>query len=497
MQRADLNEEQREAFEAVLSGRNVLITGAGGCGKSFTIGKITQHFDDVGVSYAVTASTGAAAILIGGITLHRWAGIGLGTRSAQMMAEEINTSHKQSKKTARKNWRDTKVLIVDEVSMLDAELFDKLENVARLVRGFNRTDLLVRPFGGLQLVLCGDFAQLPPVKAVGGFCFQSKCWNRVILPRDQIELTQVVRQAEGPFRTALGEIRMGEVSESTKELLLTRVNATVGTDLIKPTVLLSLRDAVEKMNEAELAKIQQPVRVFPAQDTVQPPCKPEMEKDIIENANKNLQPRQSVSLKVGAQIMLIFNHSNTLVNGSRGVVIDYQGGWPVVQFMNGEVIVVTPRRWRVKLGDKLYLQREQIPLILAWAITIHKCQGATLDCVEIDISRCFEYGQAYVALSRVRSLEGLCLKGGDLSRITAHPTVKTFYSHLRGVREQEAKPKPKTAMKAYPVGAAPPGSPPRKRLTAKLAPIQASAVKREHAASVKREQQKRPKSRDD
>jgi hypothetical protein len=367
------NAEQRKAYEAVMSGRNVLITGQGGVGKSWVVGKITSELKRRNISYAVTASTGAAAILIGGITLHRWAGIGLGTGSAEALAKEINRSRKKTR--ALKNWRETRVLIVDEVSMLDAELFDKLEEIARLVRGRFRLDHQTLPFGGLQVVLCGDFAQLPPVKAKGGFCFQSGCWNRVINPRNQIELVEVIRQSEGPFRMALGEIRMGEVSKETQELLRSRVGAKVGTDLIKPTILLSLRNVVKRKNEEELAKIEDTMREFKAQDRISPYPKggESVARSMIERANKNLQPREVVRLKVGAQVMLIFNHSDTLVNGSRGVVIGYQQGWPVVQFINGESIVALPHCWRVKVGDKTYMEREQVPLILAWSVTIHKC----------------------------------------------------------------------------------------------------------------------------
>jgi len=469
---------------------------------TWVIGKIKEELARRNTPYAVTASTGAAAVLINGITLHRWAGIGLGKRSAEQLAREINTFPKR--KQARENWHDTQVLIVDEISMLDGELFDKLDLVGRLVRGHYRMDRRCLPFGGLQLVLCGDFAQLPPVKAVGGFCFQSKCWNKVIKPFNRIELVEVIRQSEGHFRKALGEIRMGEVSKETQDLLRSRVDAKVGTELIKPTILLSHREGVKRKNEEELAKIQAPVKEFKAHDRIFPSPKggPKVEREMIDRANKNLQPREVVRLKVGAQVMLICNISNNLVNGSRGVVTGYQQGWPIVEFLNGERIVATPHRWKVKVSDKTYMEREQVPLILAYAVTIHKSQGATLDCVEIDISRCFEHGQAYVALSRVRTLEGLSIRGNDMSRITAHPLVKTFYNQLREIRQP---PKPKPRMKAYPVktdvGPFPPLKKPtqRKTLTLNLPPIKATSprLKRERPQKQKQKtsSSKRKKSK--
>jgi len=439
-----LNKLQREVYDKVLGGENIFVTGPGGVGKSTVIREICDALERRSIPFAVTASTGAAAILVNGTTVHRWSGCGVFGGSAEALAKQILEDPR--KKIAKQHWLDTRVLIVDEISMIDGSVFDKLECVARLVRRNQR------PFGGMQVVICGDFAQLPPVKPEGGYCFQAKSWSAVIAPHNQIELTEVIRQSEVTFRKALCEIRMGKVSQETIALLRSRIGAKVGTELIKPTIFLSRREDVLKKNTEELERIHAPAVPFGARDSFFPyiPSVADRAK-YVEEANKNLQPVQQLQLKVGAQVMLIFNHSDALVNGSRGVVTSFQAGLPIVQFMSGETLLVERHKWKVKMTETLFLEREQVPLILAWSLTIHKAQGATVDCAEIDIGGSFEHGQAYVALSRVRTLDGLSLKGGDLSRITVHPLVKKFYEALSAppppVPKMEDKKRPPTEEK--------------------------------------------------
>lgn len=416
-----LNEEQAHAFNVCMSNSNVLITGPAGVGKSFVLSKICEAFTAKGRTYAITASTGASAVLIEGMTLHRWAGIGLGTKTAQQLAKDIiNSSYPQ----ARDHWKSTDCLIIDEVSMIDADLFEKLEMIGRLVRKNNA------PFGGLQVILCGDFAQLPPVKSIGGFCFQSKIWPTVIPPDAHVSLTKIIRQTDADFKAALMEIRVGLINLPAQRLLRGRVGATVGTDLIRPTVLLSNRAEVDSQNQDKLDQLPGSHEEYRAIDKFEPYYIGSDIPDIIERMNRDMQARETLELKVGAQVMLIYNHSNELVNGSRGVITGFQLGMPRVLFLDGSELIVKRHPWKVKISDSQYFIRLQIPLILAWVSTIHKCQGATLDCVEVDISKCFEYGQAYVALSRVRNLKGMSLRSGDLSRITASPVVRKFYSSI-------------------------------------------------------------------
>ncbi len=422
-----LNELQQRAYDAVVKQKkNIFLTGSGGCGKSYCIGEIVFALREQSIKVAITASTGSAAILIGGATVHSWSGCNLFGGTAESLAKNILEN--PQKQTAKMHWLETDVLIIDEISMIDGEVFDKLEEVARLVRKRQA------PFGGVRIVLCGDFAQLPPVKPIGGFCFEAKCWSSVVIPENQIQLVKVVRQSEANFVKALSEIRLGKVTPESIALLRPRVGAKVGTDIIKPTVLLSRRIDVQNKNKDELDKIPGPSTDIPAQDGFSPytPSSKKQKDDITKIMNRDLQAPPILSLKIGAQVMLIKNHSETLVNGSRGVVVgfDVSTKLPVVQFMNGQVMITERHRWRVKVGEKLFFERYQVPLILAWCITIHKCQGATLDCAEIEIGGCFEHGQAYVALSRVRSLDGLSLKGYDLSKITVNPKVRAFYGQL-------------------------------------------------------------------
>lgn len=464
-----LNELQRKVYDKVLRGENIFITGAGGVGKSTVIKEICDALEKRNIKFAVTASTGAAAILVNGITIHRWSGCGVFGASAEVLAKQILDDPK--KKIPNVNWTTTKVLIIDEISMIDGSVFDKLEYVARMVRKNPR------PFGGMQVVICGDFAQLPPVKPEGGYCFQAKSWEKVITFHNMIELTEVIRQSEVAFRKALCEIRMGKVSSDTVALLRSRIGAKVGTDMIKPTVFLSRREDVLKKNTEELDRIPMAAIPFAARDFFFPYTPSPTDKaKYIEEANKNLQPVQQLQLKVGAQVMLIFNHSDTLVNGSRGVVTAFQAGLPIVQFMSGETMIIEKHKWKVKMTDKLYLEREQIPLILSWAITIHKSQGATVDCAEIDIGGSFEHGQAYVALSRVRSLDGLSLRGGDLSRITVHPLVKKFYENL--------SPPPQPVATAVP-------PPPSLRPAVQLKPIEKKRLPTEDLKDLREDETKK------
>jgi ATP-dependent DNA helicase PIF1 len=432
-----LNIEQQLAFDAiVLERKNIFLTGMAGCGKSYTLSQIQQAFNNSNIKYAVTASTGAAAILIDGMTLHRWAGIGLAEESADVIAREIIGRRRD----AYQRWIKTECLIIDEISMIDAQLFDKIERLARILRRNTR------PFGGMQVVLCGDFAQLPPVRAVGGFCFQAKSWPIVI--DDIVHLTQIVRQSDDAFKRALTEIRLGIVSPVTQQLLRTRVKAQVGDadGEIMPTRLLSRRIDVDKINDQELEKINSPTVEYRSFDTIEATEGGDSDNEIegvnkiakdtqlLARISRDFQARSRMSLKIGAQVMLIYNMNNRLVNGSRGVVKGFTQSAtgseqvPIVKFMNGITIPIERNKWTVKLSDGVRYARTQIPLILAYAVTQHRSQGATLDCVDVDISSCFEYGQAYVALSRVRTIESMRLNSGDLSKITAHPDVVKFYT---------------------------------------------------------------------
>lgn len=303
--------------------------------------------------------------------------------------------------------------------MIDAALLDKLDLIGKAVRGDE-----TKPFGGLQIILCGDFAQLPPVKAKGGFAFEANCWKELVHVR--VDLTEIVRQSEVNFRTALNDVRFASLTTNTINLLRTRVNAKVGDEFVRPTRLLSKREDVIKVNDSRLDALESQLVEFQSADTLGK--NPVSDQELIEKMNKDMQACQILRLKIGAQVMLIVNLSNELVNGSRGVVTGFKDNHPIVRFLGGTEKQIKRNTWKVKITEGKYYQRLQFPLILAWACTIHKIQGASLDCIDIDISNAFEFGQAYVALSRVRMLDGLRLRNNDLSKIMAHPKIKAFYN---------------------------------------------------------------------
>ncbi|CAJ0552604.1 Ff.00g006820.m01.CDS01 [Fusarium sp. VM40] len=458
-----LSEEQQTVFNLVVNrGESVFFTGAAGTGKSVLLRKIVQSLvakylgdrDCIGV----TASTGLAAQNIGGTTLHRFTGIGLGEAPTKKLIKDIVES-----KIKLKRWMDVRVLIIDEISMIDCVLFDKLDAIARAVR---ETD---EPFGGIQLVLSGDFFQLPPVRkgADDGspkFCFESKSWNRAI--RHTINLTQIYRQRDPEFTTMLNQVREGSLSPATVEKF-GKLHRPVQHKGVEATELFPLRREADRANLRRLQDIDRDAHKYIAEDggTIK---NPDIRKMLLSDC---IAPKY-LTLKVGAQVMLTQNIDQTLVNGSQGCVIDFcntlsflHTSWedgnthhnsdevtdkllplyPVVLFTmrdgkprihHCEPVEWAVERWLPKpwetdgwVVNKL-ATRVQVPLILAWALSIHKAQGQTLDRVKVDLERVFETGQAYVALSRTRSIEGLQVLNFDPSKVAVHPKAKAFYESL-------------------------------------------------------------------
>ena len=424
-----MDPDQQRAVTIARSGKSFFLTGAGGTGKSYVIRSIVEALHREGKDVALTAMTGCAALLLGkgAKTLHSWAGIGLGKESVQTIVVKLRKSFR-----AKKNWLAADTLIIDEVSMMTPELLDKLEEIGKAIRR--------RPasFGGLQLILVGDMYQLPPInKETGGehhFVFEAASWKRCI--QDSVVLRTVHRQSDPAFLKILDEARAGRLSEESITILETRRNSDWKRLEIKPTLLFTRRADVEQINMTQLQKCQGPDYTFTVK-TVQTATMlgtkpdPKAVEWAIEKMDKNGSYVPDLVLRKGAQVMLLTNMDieHGLVNGSRGVVEGFcnesSGRYPMVKFRNGEVLIISPASWASEDVDGL--TREQIPLRLAYAITIHKAQGATLDCALIDIGdNTFEYGQAYVALSRVRSLD--CLYIWDLkpSAFMVHPKVKAF-----------------------------------------------------------------------
>ena len=427
-----LNTEQAKALEAIKAGRNIFLTGAGGTGKSHTIRSIVAWGRSVDKRIDVTAMTGCAALLLGlkAKTLHSWAGIGLGRESPASLAESI----KRSRKTLRR-WMDCQILIIDEISMMMPELLEKLDFIARRVRRKES-----ERFGGIQLVLAGDFCQLPPVnkdsedKDKPLFAFQSAIWAALL--DETHHLTKIERQPDPAFQAILTEARMGALSPASIATLQSRKGLPWKTDEIRPTLIFSRNSDVSTINSVNMEALDGEEVIFKAATVTAAAAATAGSSDSdIETQLTRLDadaPYEPVlTLKVGAQVMLLTNldQERGLVNGSRGVVLNFSStGLPVVRFLSvSEPITVDRATWMLPDNDQV--GRAQIPLKVAYAITIHKSQGATLDCALVDIgSNTFEYGQAYVALSRVKSLEGLHIWSLNPAKVRCHPAVAAFYA---------------------------------------------------------------------
>ncbi|XP_014774888.1 ATP-dependent DNA helicase PIF1 [Octopus bimaculoides] len=405
-----LTKEQRKVLDIVINGENVFFTGS-------LPGKASLAKYIVGAlppdhTFA-TASTGVAACYIGGITLHAFAGIGSGNGPLEQCVQLAN------RPSVKQNWMKCHHLIIDEVSMVHRDYFDKLEAIARLIR---RND---KPFGGIQVIVCGDFLQLPPVTKKADkkkFCFQSPAWRKCI--NVNLELTEIKRQDDPKFIDILQNIRKGLCPGYVNDALQNTVNSHSQQNGIEATRLCTHKDDVNYINLNHLAKLKGDCHVFTAT------CNSEY---VSEGDHCPVEPK--LKLKIGTQVMLTKNLDlqRGLVNGARGVVCSFDKGnegWPHVKFLSGTVECVRPLRWVIK-SSSIVTVWKQLPLKLAWAISIHKSQGMTLDFVEISLSRVFEAGQAYVALSRAKSLKGLRVLDFDHSCVRADPDVLNFYNRLK------------------------------------------------------------------
>ncbi|XP_078032506.1 pif1 DNA helicase [Augochlora pura] len=415
-----MTEEQSRILEAVLAGKNIFFTGSAGTGKSFLLKKILAALPpDVTMA---TASTGVAACHIGGITLHQFAGIGLGTGN-------LDRCYQMATRNCMSIWRKTKHLIIDEISMVDAAYFDKIEAVARFIR---RNE---RPFGGMQLILCGDFFQLPPVGSREKdikFCFQSETWEKCV--HFNFELRTVHRQSDPEFINILNSIRIGRVTDSMVATLKATAKQKIEDNGILATRLCSHVREAEEINEFQLNELKSESKTYVAQDS---------DPSMTQTLDKQLTVPGKLVLKVGAQVMLLknINVSGGLVNGARGVVINFENGAPVVQFKSGAPYQTKLEKWNLRTTSGAVVQRKQIPLRLAWAFSIHKSQGLTLDCVEMCLSRVFDAGQSYVALSRAQSLQSLRVLEFNSQQVWAHSDVLVFYKKFRrNLQEMEMIP---------------------------------------------------------
>ena len=433
---------QQKAIDKYINKENIFITGPGGSGKSAVIRKIVEHADKTGVRYQVCGLTGCASVLLkcGAKTLHSWSGIGLGKGAIEIISHKVSAN-----KYKRNNWRDVDLLIIDEVSMMSEHLIELLNMTAKKCRKNNRL------FGGLQVIFSGDFYQLAPVgdrddesKRTHNFCFESPLFDQLFPNDNKICFNEIFRQTDNTYTKILNQIRVGKISNNSIRTLTERVGKKyTGTD-IKPTRIYPLKRLVNKLNSSSMQKLNTPERSFKIKAGPIPDMSsfkelnitPNQIKSEIEYLKNNVNCDKTLVLKKGAQVMCVVNldvdgSSASICNGSQGVVEDFDSvtGYPIVKFSNGITRLMSPHSWDSELYPNVNVL--QVPLILAWAITIHKAQGASIELAEIDIGNSvFACGQTYVALSRVVSLDGLYLTSFNYKKIKVSSKVKKFYSNL-------------------------------------------------------------------
>lgn len=386
---------QKDALEILKTGKNVFLTGPAGSGKTYLLAQYIDYLKKNKVKVAITASTGLAATHLNGRTIHSWCGMRI---EEKMDKRQINNLKNDDELSSRVI--SAQVLIIDEISMLNANRLDLVNNICQALR----QDL--RPFGGLQIVLCGDFFQLPPVargREDGRFVVESASWSNMDL--NICYLNEQYRQEDKNFLEILNAIRKNAIDENILNTLNERLNQPIQS-IIKATKLHSHNKDVDLENTYELNQLNGDKRIY------------EMSSrgisGLIKSLKTNCLAPEELSLKKDAVVMFIKNNfSKGYANGTLGKVLDFDedSGFPIIEILSGRKIIAGPENWLIEEGSEILASISQIPLRLAWAITVHKSQGMSLDCAEIDLSNTFEFGMGYVALSRVRTLKGIKLLG--------------------------------------------------------------------------------------
>ncbi len=389
---------QKSAFSVLRSGANVFLTGAAGCGKTYLLNQYIEYLRDRDVKVAVTASTGIAATHIGGMTIHAWSGLGIRDAVGEKDLQAIS-----GKQLVKGRVTKACVLIIDEVSMLSAQTLGFIDRILRRLRGSGA------PFGGIQVIFSGDFFQLPPVDrgrrpAHQTLAFMAPVWVQANLKC--CYLKDSYRHEDDELLHFLNEIRSGEVSSDGQDMLVKKLRGG-SSQLDESVIKLHTHNVdVDAANARKLEELPEPVRQFEA-DTMGKPL-------LVESLKKSVMAPACLELKKGAKVMFVKNNpEENYANGTLGTVVDFnQQGFPIVETLAGHCIEAGPMDWRImdETGDVI-AEYSQIPLRLAWAITVHKSQGMTLDRATVDLSKTFEPGQGYVALSRVKNWDGLQLLG--------------------------------------------------------------------------------------
>ncbi len=404
---------QKQALAVMTSGANVFLTGAPGAGKTYVLNQFVKRAIRSGKRVAVTASTGIAASHLNGTTIHSWSGLGI---IDQLLPDDLKRLGGSDRLIKRYNSID--ILVIDEISMLHGARLDMINQLAKVLRANDK------PYGGLQVILVGDLFQLPPVsRGINGFDFAhlSQAWSELGL--DVCYITEQHRQQNADGLLELLEaMRDGSFDTMHHELLQERIGRAIEGRAI--TRLYSHNVDVEMINQKHLAAINDQEYSYEMQ------TKGAQAK--IEQLAKGLLAPPVLTLKVGAEVMFVANNfGEGFVNGSRGMVVEFENKTPRVRLTNGRVIDVVSHTWSLTEDGRVRAEISQLPLRLAWAITIHKSQGMSLDAAEIDLSRAFTPGMGYVALSRVRSLDGLYLQGFNNTALQMHPQIFELDRELR------------------------------------------------------------------
>ena len=450
-QTIQLSPEQSRAFDLYNRGKNFFVTGPGGTGKTQLIRSIYKDATGKGRKIQVCAMTGCAALLLdcSAKTVHSWAGIGLGNGDIGVISARIALDKWKSKP-----WRNTDILVIDEVSMMSSRMFDLLDQVGRVVR-----KRYSEPFGGIQVIFSGDFFQLPPVGSrdepeTSAFCFESTVWDTTF-PKT-VELTHLFRQTDDVYRKILGEIREGRLARSSYNILKARqaISAITPTETAEDgefatPFLFPTRKRVNDLNAKRYAELagggdtefnmgEVPVEDLKLTPTQQNNYNRHRRTDVdreVKRLTDNVNALPSINLKVGTQVMCVSNidmeiPNMAVANGSQGIVVDFRGGFPFVRFKSGLVRVIRTQTFKSEAFVGVAVR--QVPLVYAWAVSIHKSQGATMDAARLDIgSNVFEAGQTYVALSRIKSLDGLYIDAFEPQKIKTNKRVKAYYAKLR------------------------------------------------------------------
>lgn len=428
---------QSQALSVLKTGVNVFLTGEPGSGKTHTVYEYISYLRNQGVEVAVTASTGIAATHIGGMTIHSWSGIGVKTKLEKRDLDYVAKNKHISTRVKR-----ARVLVIEEISMLSGVTLSLIDSVCRKIKQNNE------PFGGIQIVCVGDFFQLPPIikqesSPLSGrqltllkelashgssrFAYGAKSWDE--LQPTICYLTEQHRQDDSLYLSILTAIRKGEFDHTHLKTLEQRKIEPLKAPRSVPK-LYSHNTDVDQVNEGILQKISLPSRTYRMFSHGPQP--------LVSSLQKSCLSPERLCLKVGAAVMFTKNNQKEgFINGTLGEVVafDTKSGFPYVRIRNGRQLLVEPMEWVMEENGETHAKIIQVPLRLAWAITVHKSQGMSFDEALIDLTRVFEFGQGYVALSRIRRLSGLYLLGYNERAFHVHPDVLAQDSQFRSQSE--------------------------------------------------------------